>query len=114
MSGEASVDLYWLPLGAGGHSVRLNGKVFEVVAARLAHRTHRTCTTRRSSLLFRMGALSLSKRQHRETERSAALSVRGQSVLALRRGCGYFATRSGVGGMASSRTLTRPSTVRCD
>jgi hypothetical protein len=35
----ASVDLYWLPLGAGGHSVRLNGKVFEAVAARLAHRT---------------------------------------------------------------------------
>jgi hypothetical protein len=35
----ASVDLYWLPLGAGGHSVRLNGKVFEAVAARLGHRT---------------------------------------------------------------------------
>jgi hypothetical protein len=31
----ASVDLYWLPLGAGGHSVRLNGKVFEAIAARL-------------------------------------------------------------------------------
>jgi hypothetical protein len=28
-----SVDLYWLPLGAGGHSVRLNGKVFEAVQA---------------------------------------------------------------------------------
>ena len=26
-----SVDLYWLPLGAGGHSVRLNGRVFEAV-----------------------------------------------------------------------------------
>lgn len=26
-------DLYWLPLGAGGHSVRLNGMVFEVLAA---------------------------------------------------------------------------------
>ena len=25
---EAGVELYWLPLGAGGHSVRLNGKVF--------------------------------------------------------------------------------------
>ena len=25
----SSVDLYWLPLGAGGHSVRLNGRVFE-------------------------------------------------------------------------------------
>ena len=27
------VDLYWLPLGAGGHSVRLNGKVFESIQA---------------------------------------------------------------------------------
>jgi len=32
------IDLYWLPLGAGGHSVRLNGKVFEAVAARLGSR----------------------------------------------------------------------------
>jgi hypothetical protein len=30
---EPGVDLYWLPLGAGGHSVRLNGRVFEAVAA---------------------------------------------------------------------------------
>ena len=29
----ASVDLYWLPLGAGGHSVRLNGRLFEAVVA---------------------------------------------------------------------------------
>ena len=35
----ASVDLYWLPLGAGGHAVRLNGKVFEAVAARFQKRT---------------------------------------------------------------------------
>jgi hypothetical protein len=34
----AGIDLYWLPLGAGGHSVRLNGKVFEAVAARLERR----------------------------------------------------------------------------
>ncbi len=34
----ARVDLFWLPLGAGGHSVRLNGRVFEAVAARLDHR----------------------------------------------------------------------------
>jgi len=33
------VQMYWLPLGAGGHSVRLNGKVFEAVAARLDKRT---------------------------------------------------------------------------
>ena len=35
---EASVDLYWLPLGAGGHSVRLNGRIFEAMAARLGRR----------------------------------------------------------------------------
>jgi hypothetical protein len=34
----ASVDLYWLPLGAGGHFVRLNGRVFEAVAARVGRR----------------------------------------------------------------------------
>jgi len=38
-SEAAAVDLYWLPLGAGGHSVRLNGLAFEAVAARLKHRT---------------------------------------------------------------------------
>ena len=30
---SAAVDLYWIPLGAGGHSVRFNGRVFEAVAA---------------------------------------------------------------------------------
>jgi hypothetical protein len=34
----ASVDLYWIPLGAGGHSVRFNGRVFEAIAARRQHR----------------------------------------------------------------------------
>ena len=32
------VDLYWLPLGAGGHSVRLNGRVYEAVTARIQRR----------------------------------------------------------------------------
>ena len=34
----SAIDLYWLPLGAGGHSVRLNGLVFEAIAADLQHR----------------------------------------------------------------------------
>jgi hypothetical protein len=34
----SSVDLYWLPLGAGGRSVRLNGRVFEAVVALLERR----------------------------------------------------------------------------
>lgn len=36
--GHAAVDLYWLPLGAGGHFVRLNGRVYEALAARIGHR----------------------------------------------------------------------------
>jgi hypothetical protein len=32
------VDLYWLPLGAGGHFVRLNGRVYEALTARLQRR----------------------------------------------------------------------------
>jgi hypothetical protein len=27
------VDLYWLPLGAGGHSVRFNRRVYESILA---------------------------------------------------------------------------------
>ena len=35
------VDLYWLPLGAGGHSVRFNGKVFESIQAARGRRPRR-------------------------------------------------------------------------
>jgi hypothetical protein len=35
---QTAVDLYWLPLGAGGRSVRLNGRVFEAVVALLERR----------------------------------------------------------------------------
>ena len=39
MTGESSgIDLYWLPLGAGGHFVRLNGIAYEAVVARLERR----------------------------------------------------------------------------
>jgi hypothetical protein len=33
-----SVDLYWLPLGAGGNFVRFNGHVYEAIKARLDRR----------------------------------------------------------------------------
>lgn len=38
---SASVDLYWIPLGEGGHSVAFNGKVFEATAALFAQRPRR-------------------------------------------------------------------------
>jgi hypothetical protein len=37
-SGTTAVDLYWLPLGAGGHFVRLNGRLYEALKSRLDRR----------------------------------------------------------------------------
>ena len=34
----AAIDLYWLPLGAGGHFVRLNGRVYEFIRASVERR----------------------------------------------------------------------------
>jgi hypothetical protein len=34
----AAIDLYWIPLGAGGHCVRFNGRVFEAIVAAWHHR----------------------------------------------------------------------------
>jgi hypothetical protein len=33
------IDLYWLPLGAGGRSVGLNGRIFEAIVSRYERRT---------------------------------------------------------------------------
>lgn len=54
MTGESDpgVDLYWLPLGAGGHSVRLNGRVYEGVVARLGRRS--PCDLYHSALVVRV------------------------------------------------------------
>ena len=38
MTPDCSVRLYWIPLGAGGHVVRWNGRIYEAIAARSAHR----------------------------------------------------------------------------
>jgi hypothetical protein len=38
ISSFVAVDLYWLPLGAGGHLVRFSGRVFEAAVSLLEHR----------------------------------------------------------------------------
>ncbi len=48
------VDLYWLPLGAGGRSVRLCGRTFERVVAMLERRS--TCDLYHSALEVRVPA----------------------------------------------------------
>jgi hypothetical protein len=51
--GTAAVDLYWLPLGAGGHFVRLNGRVYEALAARMGRRP--ACDLYHSALQVHVG-----------------------------------------------------------
>ena len=35
---QTSIELYWLPLGAGGWFVRLNGRIYEAIQVRLERR----------------------------------------------------------------------------
>jgi hypothetical protein len=51
--GHAAVDLYWLPLGAGGHCVRVYGRIFELFSARLQHRD--PCDLYHSALEVQLG-----------------------------------------------------------
>src|SRR4051794_15340059 len=46
--GTVAVDLFWLPLGAGGRFVRLNGRAYEALMARMERR--RRCDLYHSAL----------------------------------------------------------------
>lgn len=50
--GDDRIELYWLPLGAGGRSVRLNGKIYEFFVAAFQRRERRD--------LFHVGLLVFS------------------------------------------------------
>ena len=43
----SGIDLYWLPLGAGGWFVRLNGRVYEALMAARDRRPRADLSTRR-------------------------------------------------------------------
>jgi hypothetical protein len=51
-SHTAAVELYWIPLGAGGHFVRFNGRVFEAIAAVGQHR--RRCDLYHAALVVEL------------------------------------------------------------
>jgi hypothetical protein len=53
-SHTAAIDLYWIPLGAGGHSsVRFNGRVFEAIEAARKHRER--CDLYHAALVIELG-----------------------------------------------------------
>ena len=45
---SAAVNLYWIPLGAGAHVVRLSGRLYEAISARVQRR--RSCNLYHSAL----------------------------------------------------------------
>jgi hypothetical protein len=49
----SAVDLYWIPLGAGGHSVRFNGKVYEAAVAAIRRRPR--CDLYHAALVVELG-----------------------------------------------------------
>jgi hypothetical protein len=53
---DAAVNLYWLPLGAGGHCVRLNGRAFEACSAWRQRRDR--CDLYHSALEIQLGPAS--------------------------------------------------------
>ncbi len=102
---NAYVDLYWLPLGAGGHSVRYNGRIFESVVARLEKRPVRDLY--HSALVVRVpeGEFVIEQAPaFTETQAYEASSPKAQSAAVASAGCGSFATRSGAGVAESSLT----------
>jgi hypothetical protein len=117
MSAEsrARIDLYWLPLGAGGHSVRLNGRVFEAVAARLEGRP--ACDLYHSALVVQVpeGRFVIEQAPVRTTTaRTVAWLPKVRSEAAGRDASGSSATRCAAGVGESSRMSPKRSKARSD
>ena len=105
-------ELYWLPLGAGGQSVRLKGRAYEALVAALQRRSR--CDLYHSALVVYVppGRFVIEQTRSRTGEAaSAASSAKARSAAAWYSAYGSSATRFDAGRTASSRTSTRPSKV---
>ena len=111
--GEAKlgVDLYWLPLGAGGHSVRLNGRVFEAIAARVGRRDRRDLY--HSALVVRVPTAAYIIEQGPVWQDLPAATeawwLKEPSERVPQAGSSSFATRSGAGATGSFPTSAKRS-----
>ena len=115
MTTEATcaVDLYWLPLGAGGHSVRLNGKVYEAAVALIERRRRYDLYHSALEVHLPEGRYVIESAPVPEPPaKSAVSSVAAPSGTAGPAPCASSATRCGAGVTASSPTSRRPSRAR--
>jgi hypothetical protein len=111
----ATVDLYWIPLGPGAHVVRMSGKLFEAISARLHRR--RSCDLYHSALVVAVpdGRFVIEQTPvPRAKGSTTALSYRERSEPDSPDASGSSATRSDGGETASSRTWRTLSRVRCE
>jgi hypothetical protein len=108
---QASIELYWLPLGAGGWFVRLNGRIYEAIHALLERR--RPLDLYHTALEVRVpeGRFVIENCWPIPDADGAArgVVVQGPSPAAGWRASACFATRCAGGGTGSSPTPTRRS-----
>ena len=101
----AAVDLYWIPLGAGGHSVRFNGLLFEAIDAARRHR--RRCDLYHAALVIAYDGedytIEIAPSPDAD-QASRGVVGTGPSAAATSAGCACFATRCAAGVAARFRT----------
>jgi hypothetical protein len=105
----AAVDLYWLPLGACGHFVRLNRRMYEAVAARLQRRP--ACDLYHSALQVEVPGAKYVIEQapvHDWSGKQRGVSARARSEVCGQADFGSSATRSVFGSVDTFRTLPKP------
>ena len=108
------VDLYWLPLGAGGHSVRFNGRVYEALIAAVERRERRDLYHAALELRTPAGryVIEMTPRAGGPDAPTAAASSRAPSAAAWLGRAGCSGTRFAAGAKGGSRTYPRRSTAR--
>jgi hypothetical protein len=96
-----TVELFWLPLGAGGRCVRLNGRAFEALSARRTHRAR--CDLYHSALIVDNYAIEMAPVWNERTaDRGVVAEVRSATAASAAGSCS--ATRSAAGPTAASPT----------
>ena len=111
-SNTSAVELYWIPLGAGGHSVRFNGQVFEAIAAASQHR--RRCDLYHAALVVELDGdrytIELAPSPNADEASRGVVATGAVGSRHVGR-CACFATRSAAGAAGRFRISATRSMV---
>jgi hypothetical protein len=106
---QAGIELYWLPLGAGGWFVRLNGRLWEAIHALLERRRPLDLYHKALEVRLPEGRFVVENCWPIPDADGAARAAwwsRARSAAAGWAACGCSATRCAAGGTGSSPTPT--------